>query len=160
MFRGNGVGFEPCEVVFEAPLLVLCWCRGVKTNGGRAGTSTSVGLQSHAHLHNKGFYIKTINKATTSVVCGWIGCPTANWLFVSKLFRRRFVSIGEANSRLLKFIFRSFYPYPYWIQEFLVKGLIRAGLIHVGLIRRIFGRATNLLPTSKLPTVSRLQLLT
>ena len=67
---------------------------------------------------------------------------------------------SEANFRGSSNIFRSFYPYPYWIQEFLVKGLIRAGLSHVGLIRRIFGRATNLLPTSKLPTVSRLQLLT
>ena len=43
------------KFIFEAPLLVLCWCRGLKTNRGRAGTSTSVGLQSHAHLHNKGF---------------------------------------------------------------------------------------------------------
>ena len=50
---------------------------------------------------------------------------------------------SEANFRGSSNIFRSFYPYPYWIQEFLVKGLIRAGLSHVGLIRRIFGHESD-----------------
>ena len=45
------------KFIFEAPLLVLCWCRGLKTNRGRAGTSTSVGLQQ-PHIYN--------NKTTTA----------------------------------------------------------------------------------------------
>ena len=121
------------KFIFEAPLLVLCWCRGLKTNRGRAGTSTSVGLQSHAHLHNKGFryqdcgvHIRRRPKRTRQQ-------PTC--VFVRRKCFRGFVG---SFSRLVKY-FRSFYPYPYWIQEFLVKGLIRAGLSHVGLIRRIFG---------------------
>ena len=45
-------------------------------------------------------------------------------LFDGNLFRRQ---ISIVN-------FRRFYPYPYWIEEFLVKGTeSRAGLIHVGL---------------------------
>ena len=44
-------------------------------------------------------------------------------LFDGNLFRRQ---ISIVN-------FRRFYPYPYWIEEFLIKGLIRAGLALAGL---------------------------
>ena len=96
--RANGVGFEACEVVFEAPLL-LVWCRGVKTNKGRAGTSTSVGRQSHAHLHNKGFLISRLLPHLT--YCTWFN----TWLFVVELAVRRQIVRRQIVSTA--FLFRS-----------------------------------------------------
>ena len=60
--RGNGGGFEACEVVFEAPLLVdLCSRKGPKKDrhGDQAGSSTST---------EQGAYIKTTGFEPTGLV--------------------------------------------------------------------------------------------
>ena len=142
--RANGVGFEACESVFLSTSIGF-----VLVSGQTGEEPEQAPLLDYNHTHTyttRGLDIKTTRGSytkkakedkTTTHVCF---CSTEVFCSSEVGFVRRkcFRGFVGSFSRLVKY-FRSFYPYPYWIQEFLVKGLIRAGLSHVGLIRRIFG---------------------
>ena len=136
--RGNGVGFKASKVHFSSTSVVVVFVfteEAPEERETHGGSSRSKHLYRARGLYQPCLYTKKADKDD------WLGkddlvlfvefCSTAQIGFVRRvLFDGPNRFIGKFSSLVN---FRRFYPYPYWIEEFLIKGLIRAGLALAGL---------------------------